>query len=344
MDAVARGQRTPAGDLKVRWFERWHPVLDEALQVLPELETCPHQLYRMLLGSPARTPKRVALVTEDRRPVAVAGLRRRKWFWEPVVDAVCSIRQAMPARDGYLFSSLSALGLDIWTGGYERRPQADAPLRRVFPLPFYRLDCRADFEQYWRRAGNIKAVKAARARTRGYSLEVDAPGAAAWVIRNWDQKWRDHPARETIAVDDQLLAADYYEAHGRMHTLRLLQDGEPVAGHIFQVHRRSVVFTRTYRDARHEWQGVGTRLLDLAFQWAADSGFERIDLGSGHAYKQHWAPEDGARWYANVCPMHIYLPKQSLRLVRRFASAGADRIVAATRVGQPGQARPQIDH
>lgn len=341
MDLVSRVQIVSAANLKVRWFERWNPILDDALRVLPELETCPHELYRLLLTSPARTPKRVALVTEDGRPVAVSGLRRRKWFWEPIVDAVREIGEAMPALDGYLFPSLSALGLDIWTGGYESRPPGDSPLRRVFPLPFFRISCKADFEQYWRQAGNIKGLKSARAKTRGYSLEVDAPGAAAWVIRNWELKWKDHPALETIAADDQILAAEYYQAHGQMHTLRLLRDGEPVAGHTFYVHRRSVVSTCTYRDARLEKQRVGTRLLDLAFHWAAESGYEQIDLGSGHAYKQLWAPEDGARWYANVCPIYIYLPKQAVRRVRRLMSVSAERVGVILKLGdsaRPGSA------
>lgn len=318
---------TAGGRLAVRWFESWDPSLDEALRVLPELETCPHELYRMLLKSPARTRKRIALVSADRQPVAVAGLLRRKWFWQPIVDGVCSIREAMPARNGYLFTALAALGVDVWTGGYETRPPLDAPLRRCFPLPTYRISCTADFESYWREAGSLKTVKTARTRTRGFALEVDAPGAAAWVIRNWDLKWKDHPAMETIAADDQLLAAEYYQANGRLHSLRLLHDGEPVAGHTFYVHRRSLVYTCTYRDDRYESQSVGTRLLDLSFQWAAESDFDMLDLGSGHGYKERWAPEDGARWYANVCPLHVYVPKQAARLARAGVKAAKDRVL-----------------
>lgn len=332
---MSRALPLTGGSLAVRWFDSWDPSLDEVLGTLPELETCPHELYRMLLVSPARTRKRIALVSADGQPVALAGLLRRKWFWQPVADGVNSIRQAMPAREGYLFAALAALGVDVWTGGYEIRPPLDAPTRRCFPLPTYRISCRGDYEGYWREAGSLKTVRQARARTRGFTLEVDAPGAAAWVIRSWDQKWMNHPAMETIAADDQILAAQYYQRNGRLHSLRLLLDGAPVAGHNFYVHGRSLVYTCTYRDMRYESKSVGTRLLDLSFQWAAESDFDMIDLGSGHSYKQRWAPEDGARWYANVCPLHIYVPKQAARLARAGVRAAKDRALASFAAHKP---------
>jgi hypothetical protein len=55
---VSKEVASAVARLGVRWFESWEPSLDEAFRVLPELETSPHELYRQLLTSPARTRKR----------------------------------------------------------------------------------------------------------------------------------------------------------------------------------------------------------------------------------------------------------------------------------------------
>ena len=64
--------------LRVDWFDTWQPVLDEALRELPEMESCSHELYRLLMENAANQRKVTALVTEQGQPVAVAGLRRSR--------------------------------------------------------------------------------------------------------------------------------------------------------------------------------------------------------------------------------------------------------------------------
>ncbi len=104
------------GRLRVRWFDRWHPALDEALQLLPEHDCCPHELYGLVVQNPGPARKRTALVTEDGVPVAVAGLRQiGRAQWEPVTQwLVPGI--VFPAQRGYLMPALQALRRDISVG------------------------------------------------------------------------------------------------------------------------------------------------------------------------------------------------------------------------------------
>ena len=50
--------------LRVRWFDTWCSTLDDALQALPEMESCPHELFRLLMLNPSPTRKRAALITD----------------------------------------------------------------------------------------------------------------------------------------------------------------------------------------------------------------------------------------------------------------------------------------
>ena len=45
--------------LDVAWFDDWHPALDEALKSLPELDTCSHELFRLLIQNRSAAPKKV---------------------------------------------------------------------------------------------------------------------------------------------------------------------------------------------------------------------------------------------------------------------------------------------
>lgn len=220
----------------------------------------------------------------------------------------------MPAKDGYLYRALSALGLDVWVNACESEPPARW-VRSIQSFPRYAMRCDADYEQYWRETGIWSSVKPARRRTRDFTFEVDAPGAAEWTIRGWGERWEDDDARETVVLDDLLLSASYYQARGGYHTFRLLDGDRPVAGHNFFVHGRSIVLQTTYFDAEYRRIGAGSRLYDLVFAWAAERGYEKVDIGGGHEYKSDWAPQDGVLWTFNVCPDRVYRVKQATRFV-----------------------------
>lgn len=124
-------------------------------------------------------------------------------------------------------------------------------------------------------------------------------------------------------LSDRLLAAQYLEKQGHYYSMLLLDHGVPVAGHSFVVHQRDLVAHVTYRQQEYDWYGVSTRLLDLAFHWAAEAGFEKLDLGGGYDYKARWAPQDGERTEFNVYPTVLYRARQFDELLRNLRAAVA---------------------
>jgi hypothetical protein len=325
------------GRLDVKWFDQWATPVDDALAELPESDESPHELLRELMRSRGRTRKRAAVVIANGDPVAVIGLRSRKHFWEPVFSASVSPHGKMPAREGGLFPAVAALGVDVWMGGWEDPPPPSPPkVRSAFALPMYKVDCTVGAEEHWRRAGNKRAVEIGRSRTKGFTLEVDGPGSSEWVIGSWERQWRDHPSQETTCADDQLVAARFLQPRNRLHAFRLLHGSEPVAGYIGTVFRRELVLVCGYRAPEYERRSVGIRLFDLVIDWAADAGFAKVDVGGGHAYKARWAPQDGERWYFNVCPARLYLAKQIVRGVR--SALGALRTIPSHAVPTAGSA------
>jgi hypothetical protein len=49
LSSRVRGRRP----LTVRWFNNWRPELDAALADLPDMPSCPHDLFRVLMQAPA---------------------------------------------------------------------------------------------------------------------------------------------------------------------------------------------------------------------------------------------------------------------------------------------------
>jgi len=98
--------------LHVAWYDGWCTVLDNALRELPEMENCPHELFRLTMQSPSSTRKRTALVTEGDGAVAVVGLRQEGKHWVPLMQGIVPGAIA-PARDGFLSRSLRALRVNV---------------------------------------------------------------------------------------------------------------------------------------------------------------------------------------------------------------------------------------
>ncbi len=303
---------SPTRPLQVSWFDRWQPVLDEALQALPEAESCPHELYRLLVQNQDAAHKRTALVTDRGEPVAVVGLRQiGRCHWEPVTQwllpgIVC------PARPGYLMPALEALKVDLRVAWWRLAgPPPPSPLMRYSECtPVYRMPCTADFERYWRKTRYFKTIQHSRHRCEGFTWSVNAPGAATWVIQNWDSKWHEHGATADLSLADRLLAATYLERRGQHYTHVLLDGETPIAGATSLVHGRDLVAGVIYRHPDYDRFGVGVRIIDLVFAFAAENGFERMDIGGGYDYKQKWAPQEGERWQFDLCPSFLYRAKQ----------------------------------
>lgn len=308
--------RGPQGRLHVVWFDAWEPALDDALRELPEMEGCPHDLYRRLIEHRTGARKKTALITERGAPVAVVGLRVHQRHWEPVTQAVVPWT-IIPCKDGYLFPSLAAVNLDVWMK-YQPELPVGPYVRQVVSFPTYKIDARTDFEAFWRSTGIFKDIRQARNRTAGFAFEVDNPDAVTWTIGRWAEKWADHPGGETAVAGDLRLASEYRQRTGGHHVFRLLDGEVPVAGRTFFVNGSQVVTSCAYYAPEYRRLGVGNRLYELFFRWVAASAYDGVNLGGGHAYKARWAPEDGMLHTYNVAPVHVHLAQTALRTVGRM--------------------------
>jgi GNAT superfamily N-acetyltransferase len=311
----------PKPKLRISWFEGWDVELDDALRELPQLRGCPHELYRLLAMAPAQTPKRTALVADDDGIVAVVALRQKDRHWEPVTQGIIP-RAIAPCRDGDAVAALAMINVDARVQYWPQLPEHPS-VRAGVPHDVYRIRTDDDFEKYWRASGHLSTVKNVRRHTKDFTLAVDRPGDARWTIASWAERWRDDPQQEAVVAGDLLLAAEYLEPRGKHHTF-VLRDGEaPVAGYTFMVEANDIVFSRTHFDPAYAKHGVGTRTLDLVYDWAAKSTYDWIDLGGAHGYKERWAPRAGQRWDFSVCPAHLHAAKRAARIARQALSAAA---------------------
>jgi ribosomal-protein-alanine N-acetyltransferase len=296
--------------LHVAWFDDWRPVLDNALHGLPEMEDCPHELFRLIMQNPSSTRKRTALVMEGDGPVAVVGLRQKGRHWLPAMQGITP-ESIAPACDGFLFRALRALDVDARIADWPNPPPTSIPARNVLAVPMFNIDCQGDFEGYWRESGYMKSIRLARNRTKGFEFEVDRPGSAALIIAKWEEKWREHPDQQTIIASDLIVAAEYCQQRNQHHSFLILDDDVPVAGEVCFVHGNHLVDTAGFRDKRYDRHSVGTRILDLIVQWAAQHGFAKVELGGWYSYKAKWAPQDGEHWDFRICPLRQHLREQA---------------------------------
>lgn len=306
----------PTRRVRVEWSDTWTPALDQALDTLPEMPACPHDLYRAIATNPSSARKRFALVTDGDTPIAAVALRRRHRHWELVTDGVVPFA-AVPAAPQRLWDALAALRVYVrfveWPG------EMPTSARFVERSPSFAVSTRIDLDAYWAAKGNRDWLKKTRRRTEQLGrveLEVDQPDAARWTIEGWHGKWRDDGAGETTATEDILVAADYLRRAGRQHAFRLLIDGKPVAGVNTVAHGDTLVMTQSYRDSAHDRAGVGVQLDERIFRWAATSPYERVNLGCGGGYKARWAEESGMSATFALAPAHLALARNAATFMR----------------------------
>jgi hypothetical protein len=121
---------------------------------------------------------------------------------------------------------------------------------------------------------------------------------------------------ESPDLADRILVARYLEQQGRFFTFGLHDQGNLIAATTVMIHRNDIIASVNYRKPEYDWYGVGDRLMDLVFTWAAQSGYNQLDIGGGQAYKIKWAPQAGERWLLNICPDPLYSAKQILNWLR----------------------------
>lgn len=298
----------PHNGLKVAWFDNWHPALDVALKDLPELDACPHELLRMMIRNPSSVRKKIALVTEHGTPVAVVGLRQKGRFsWEPIMQWIIP-GEPFPSKPGYMMRIMEALNTEIWVAWWRTKaPPPSSPLIRYLDsTPTFRMPGHEDFERFWRDNGYFKTIRRVRNRCKDFNLKINESGSAAWTIKKWEEKWRSQPSQVDPSLPDRILAANYLEAHGRHYTLSLFDGDILIGGATMTVHGRDLVAGVLYNDPQYRKHGIGDRLIDLSFSFVLEKGFEAFDIGGGHEYKKHWAPQSGQRWWFHICPEPVY--------------------------------------
>jgi GNAT superfamily N-acetyltransferase len=290
----------PSRRLEVRWLRGWTPEADSALKSLPQMPNCPHDLFRKVMTNTEAGTKRCALVLKDRVPIALIGLRRRgRSRWQLITDREVSPRSWAPTAPGCLLSALSALQSDVEIN--EWYAPLPALARATTQYPLYRIDLGTDYKAFWRDSGQgfERRLRRAASRTRKFDFEVDTAGIAAWTIRTWSERWG-----EQIAASDLLMAADYYSACGRLHAFALIDNGVQCAGLTGFAAGDELILLTTARETAYEHHGVGTRIHELAIEWAGTNGFKTVTFGSGRvdSYKRWWALPSGVSWTFRVRP------------------------------------------
>jgi hypothetical protein len=313
--------------LRVDWFEQWHDDLADALREMPEMLTCPHELYRQLIEVPGPLPKRVALVSDRSVPVAVIALRRETNYWLPVTTWVAP-GSVVPHCAGYLVPAFAALRTPVRVAWWrqDQPPPVSACAQMTARIPTHKLPCQSDFEAYWKESGQLKNILRARRKCDALRVVVNYPGANEWAITGWGRKWAPPGLPEATDMRDKLTAVRYWEPRQRVISVSLL-DGERIAasGNVF-VHGREIVGLTNFRDPEYDALGVGHRLFD-AIQWCGrEQGFEKLDFGGALEYKGRYAPEDGARWQLTFAPDSI-----DARRLGRAILTRAKRVISRPR-------------
>lgn len=309
--------------LTATWFDGWNSMLNEALQGLPEMDACPHELFRRLIQNPGSAPKKITLITKRGTAVAVVPLRQLgRWNYE--IPNWMIPGALFPAQWEYLIPALEALGSEVWVSW---RRKGDSPpqsqLMRYLKLtPLHLIRFSEDYESYWRGSGLYKQIRKTRNRCKDFELVVNSPGSAEWTIRNAAEKWRNESSTTSRVIDDWavsdwIVVANYLESLGRHYTLMLLDKGSPIGGATLFVTRNEAVGGLIYRKPGYERFSVGVRLLDLCTSFAAESGFDVLDFGGNAEYKTLWAPQEGALYLFNLCPEPIFRVKQALNWARK---------------------------
>ena len=298
--------RNPLSRLEVRWLPGWTPEAEEALAALPPMSNCPPDLFRKLMTNPEAGAKRCAMVSRNGAPVALIGLRHRGGHrWQLVTDREVSPRSWAPTAAGWLFPSLRALQSDVEINEWDRPLPEFARAATRYPL--YQLDLQANYRDYWRQTGRYGKLKEAEARTRKLTFEVDTAGIAAWTIRTWSERWG-----EQNAASDLLLAADYFSGCGRLHAFALMDTGIQCAGLTALADGDDLILLTTARLDADDSRGVGTRVHELAIDWASGRGFKTVTFGIGRvdSYKRWWAPAVSDSWSFRVHPASLDVLKR----------------------------------
>jgi CelD/BcsL family acetyltransferase involved in cellulose biosynthesis len=288
--------RVTRGQIEVRWSEIWTPEFDRALETLPPLPDCPHDLYRTLVKA-TRAKKRHALVREDGKVIAVISLRQAARHWEPVAYQ-CVPGAIAPAADTHaLARALNALGAEVRVPAGVGEEVAHLNPSDRWGYDTHKIDLSGDYDAHWRARSRLKRIRRAIRDTAHLERRVNGPGDLEWTIEQWREQWKDDAGEEVNAADDRL---NFWSALAKRENAALklvtlvLADGEKrVAGFIVLVKDGVAMSQCSVRDQAYNDAGTASYLF--AVDWADANGLSVLDLGSG-PYKNDWGPVAGRRY------------------------------------------------
>lgn len=294
--------RAKRRDLEVRWSNAWTPELDQALDALPQLSDCPHDLYRELL-KPTRAQKKHALVLENGRPMTLISLRSCARHWEPVAYQCVPSAIAPAVSTSALARALHALGMEVRVPAGLREEVTELQPSDHWPYECHVIDLHGDYEAYWRERKRQKRLRRARRDTEHLTPRVNGEGDLQWIVETWGEEWKNDPGQETLATEDRFALwsalAKRSDLPLKLHTL-ILADGDRRAAGLVLLSKADVASTQcSVRDP--SYNDAGTAMNLLVVEWAKAQGFRQLDLGSG-VYKRDWGPVGGQRYGAVFRP------------------------------------------
>jgi hypothetical protein len=302
-------------NLKTASFSEWNGVLEQALRLLPENWEGAHDFYETLGRAPIR--KRIELVTRSDEPVAIVGLVPSyvAGVWQPLTEWIAPAL-VCPARPELFWQALQATNLSIRLGWRHQTLRLDRSVIRDSNLKdTYSVKFPFDYRAYWKTSGN--GVNKNQKRCKHFTVKMDQPGTAEWVLTNWKRHWE--PEHDGSEVRLRLAGATWLEAHGQHHTMVMYDGDTPIAGHTIastpggQVHLWQV----SYKDPAYDSLSPGTALLGYLFEWIERNHPTSIfDLGLDHAYKLKWAPVRGQHLDVTVSPLVPYASRKAAGGIR----------------------------
>lgn len=281
-----------AKGLRIEWPDR--NTIEDALRELPENPDWPG-IFQVLL-EPRGPEKRAAVVFDREGPMGVVLLRSTGASrWELAANWIVP-GFLFPVRDGCLYTVLEALRMRVDVGWWRFScPPPSGPIvQQLNQRMRHQMDCRTNFDAYWKQSGHLHTVRQAQRRCKNFTLKINPEGGAEWTIRVWEQKWRTDPQSPQPGLEDRVAIAKFLESSGR-HNTHVLYDGEtPIVGLTHVIHKDCVVAQVIYRHPDYDAFKAGTYTYEAVFRWAAQSGYATIDIGGGFTYKDRWAPPAGS--------------------------------------------------
>ncbi|HRO03933.1 MAG TPA: GNAT family N-acetyltransferase [Terricaulis sp.] len=297
--AALAGARVHAGRAQVEWFTAWNDRLDAALEAMPPMPECGHDVYRALLKETG-VPKRHALVSENGAPIAVISLRQRRHFWEPVTYQ-CIPKQVAPAVNAAaLGRALKALGLEVRVEGGMGENIAELSPTKSWAYEWRKVDLKADYEAHWREKKRQYTIRRARKTLAQVTQRVDGAGDVEWIVDHWRGQWAQDESREVVAAPDRmnfwpaLMAASARSAL-KLHSLQLMREDKRMAGLVFTSIGSTAMIQCGGADLEFDDDYARAAVLIAAIEWAKSAGFDTLDIAGGPA-KRYWGPVGGQRY------------------------------------------------